>query len=229
MIFHACRQNDGHFVLILKRSRVLRRKRKASGVYSGEVDEDDDVSPIEEVRLTVSNTDDPTQPIWTFRTWFLGLLSCSLLSLLNQIASYRSNYFGLDQIANLVITFPLGHFMAAVLPTTKFTLPGFGSKSFSFNPGPFNMKEHVLIAMFANAGSAFGSGSPYVMRVVNVIKVFYRRKISFTTSWLLILTTQVLFSSISLSSSHFFPSCQKVSNLKFWEEFVYILSSMHNI
>ncbi|QCD76606.1 Oligopeptide transporter [Vigna unguiculata] len=158
----------------------------------GGVDEDDEVSPIEEVRLTVSNTDDPTQPIWTFRTWFLGLLSCSLLSFLNQILASRRQSTVLNQIGNMVITFPLGHFMAAALPTTKFTIPGFGSKSFSFNPGPFNMKEHVLIAMFANAGCQFGAGSPYVVSVVDAIKFFYRRNISFTTSWLLILTTQTL-------------------------------------
>ena len=154
-------------------------------------DDDDDVSPIEEVRLTVANTDDPTRPVWTFRMWLLGLLSCSLLSFLNQFFAYRTEPLIITQITIQVATLPIGHFMAAVLPETKFTLPGFGSKSFSLNPGPFNMKEHVLITIFANAGSAFGSGSPYAVGIVNIIKAFYGRSISFFASWLLIITTQV--------------------------------------
>lgn len=82
--------------------------------------------------------------------------------------------------------------MAAVLPMTKFRIPGFGSRAFSLNPGPFNMKEHVLISIFANAGSAFGNGSAYAVGVVTIIKAFYRRKISFLAGWLLIITTQVI-------------------------------------
>ncbi|KAE9595056.1 hypothetical protein Lal_00041193 [Lupinus albus] len=157
-----------------------------------EEEEEDEVSPIEEVRLTVTNTDDPTQPIWTFRMWFLGLLSCSLLSFLNQFFSYRTEPLVITQITVQIATLPIGHFMAAVLPSRKFTIAGFGSKMFSLNPGPFNMKEHVLITIFANAGSAFGSGSPYAVGIVNIIKAFYRRSISFPAAWLLIITTQVL-------------------------------------
>ena len=155
------------------------------------LDEDEEVSPIEEVRLTVSNTDDPTQPVWTFRMWFLGLVSCSLLSFLNQFFAYRTEPLIITQITVQVATLPIGHFMAAVLPRTKIRVPGFGSKTVSLNPGPFNMKEHVLITIFANAGSAFGSGSPYAVGIVNIIKAFYGRSISFAASWLLIITTQV--------------------------------------
>ncbi|ONK55788.1 uncharacterized protein A4U43_C10F990 [Asparagus officinalis] len=54
------------------------------------------------------------------------------------------------------------------------------------------MKEHVLISIFANAGSAFGSGSAYAIGIVNIIKAFYRRRISFAAGWMLIITTQVL-------------------------------------
>ncbi|XP_034227177.1 oligopeptide transporter 4-like isoform X2 [Prunus dulcis] len=154
--------------------------------------EDDDVSPIEQVRLTVTNTDDPTLPVWTFRMWFLGLLSCALLSFLNQFFSYRTEPLIITQITVQVSTLPIGHFMAKVLPTNKFHVPGFGSRSFSLNPGPFNIKEHVLITIFANAGSAFGIGSAYAVGIVNIIKAFYRRKISLLASWLLIITTQVL-------------------------------------
>ncbi|GLU08959.1 hypothetical protein SLE2022_258400 [Rubroshorea leprosula] len=155
---------------------------------------DDDVSPIEQVRLTVSNTDDPNQPVWTFRMWFLGLLSCALLSFLNQFFYYRTEPLVITQITVQVATLPIGRFMAAVLPKTQYqiSIPGLGPKMFSLNPGPFNMKEHVLITIFANAGSAFGYGSAYAVGIVNIIKAFYKRNISFFTAWLLIVTTQVL-------------------------------------
>ncbi|XP_021776231.1 oligopeptide transporter 4-like [Chenopodium quinoa] len=153
---------------------------------------DDDISPIEEVRLTVTNTDDPNLPVWTFRMWFLGLLSCGLLSFLNQFFSYRTEPLIITQITVQVATLPIGHLMARILPQTQFHIPGFGPRSFSLNPGPFNVKEHVLITIFANAGSAFGNGSAYAVGIVNIIKAFYKRNISFLAAWILIITTQVL-------------------------------------
>ncbi|GKV19924.1 hypothetical protein SLEP1_g30120 [Rubroshorea leprosula] len=152
----------------------------------------DELSPVEQVRLTVPNTDDPSLPVWTFRMWFLGLFSCALLSFLNQFFAYRAEPLIITQITVQVATLPIGQFMASVLPTTKFRIPGFGSREFSLNPGPFNMKEHVLITIFANAGSAFGNGPAYAIHIVTAIKGFYRRKISFLAGWIIINTTQVL-------------------------------------
>ncbi|KAJ7965863.1 Oligopeptide transporter like [Quillaja saponaria] len=154
--------------------------------------EDDDVSPIEEVRLTVSNEDDPTLPVWTFRMWLLGLISCILLSFLNTFFGYRTEPLVISMISVQVATLPIGRFMAKVLSTRKFRIIGFGEKEFSFNPGPFNMKEHVLISIFANAGSGFGNGAAYAISIVDIIKAFYGRKISFLASWILVITTQVL-------------------------------------
>nr|GMD99532.1 oligopeptide transporter 4-like [Ipomoea batatas] len=159
---------------------------------AGEDVKDDEVSPIEEVRLTVPNTDDPTLPVWTFRMWVLGLVSCVLLSFLNQFFSYRREPLIITSITVQVATLPIGRFMAAALPAAKFRVPGFGPRQFSLNPGAFNMKEHVLITIFANAGFAFGNGSAYAVGIVNIIIAFYRRKISFFAGWILIITTQVL-------------------------------------
>ncbi|KAK1406696.1 hypothetical protein QVD17_38304 [Tagetes erecta] len=160
----------------------------------GSVEEDkkvneDEESPIEQVRLTVPTTDDPTQPVWTFRMWVLGLLSCVLLSFLNQFFSYRASPLTITQITVQVATLPLGRLMAGFLPNTRFSVLG---HELSLNPGPFNMKEHVLITIFANAGAAFGNGSAYAVGIVNIIKKFYFRDISFIAAWLLIITTQVL-------------------------------------
>ncbi|KAM7277666.1 hypothetical protein ACFE04_004800 [Oxalis oulophora] len=155
-------------------------------IMNGEEDED---SPIEQVRLTVPNTDDTTLPVWTFRMWFLGILSCALLSFLNTFFSYRKEPLIITQITIQVATLPIGRFMASVLPKKKYKI---GSGEYSLNPGPFNMKEHALISIFANAGSAFGNGPAYAVGIVDIIKAFYGRKISFLASWVLIITTQVL-------------------------------------
>ncbi|XP_027356861.1 oligopeptide transporter 4-like [Abrus precatorius] len=150
---------------------------------------DDTVSPIEEVRLIVSNEDDPTLPVWTFRMWFLGLVSVVLLSFLNTFFGYRKEPLLVTMISIQVATLPIGRFMAKVLPKWKFRI---GKKELTLNPGPFNMKEHVLISIFANAGAAFGNGSAYALSIVDIIRAFYGRKISFLASWLLVMTTQVL-------------------------------------
>ncbi|KAK6938052.1 Oligopeptide transporter, OPT superfamily [Dillenia turbinata] len=142
-------------------------------------------SPIEEVRLTVSNGDDPSLPVWTFRMWFLGLISCSLLSFLNTFFSYRTQPLLISMISVQVATLPIGRFMEKALPKTKFRIPGLGNREFSLNPRPFNMKEHVLISIFANAGAGFGV-------VLLMPLAFYRRKISFLAGWILVITTQVL-------------------------------------
>jgi OPT family oligopeptide transporter len=161
-----------------------------------DVDEEEQ-SPIEQVRLTVPTTDDTSLPVWTFRMWSLGLLSNALLSFLNQFFSYRREPLIVTQITVQVATLPIGRLMASFLPTTKFRIPGFGPRHFSLNPGPFNMKEHVLISIFANAGSAFGNGPAYAVYIFDIIKAFYHRRISFSSAWLLIITTQVLFSSLA--------------------------------
>uniref|UniRef100_A0A8I7BAF9 Oligopeptide transporter n=1 Tax=Hordeum vulgare subsp. vulgare TaxID=112509 RepID=A0A8I7BAF9_HORVV len=77
-------------------------------------------SPIEEVRLTVPSGDDPTLPVWTFRMWSIGLLSCALMSFLNQFFSYRTEPLVVTQITVQVASLPMGHFLARVLPRRKF-------------------------------------------------------------------------------------------------------------
>ncbi|GKV37383.1 hypothetical protein SLEP1_g45418 [Rubroshorea leprosula] len=154
------------------------------GRGNGEVYND---NPIEEVRLTVPITDDPSEPALTFRTWFLGLLSCCILSSLNQFFSYRQNVLSVSSVSAQIISLPLGKLMAAVLPTTKLRFP-FTNFSFSLNPGPFTMKEHALITIFADCGA----GGVYAIYIVGIVKAFYRRKLHPIPAMLLAQTTQLL-------------------------------------
>ncbi|CAI0437594.1 unnamed protein product, partial [Linum tenue] len=144
-------------------------------------------NPIEQVRLTVPITDDPSVPALTFRTWVLGVASCVILSFLNQFFSFRSNALSVSSVSAQILVLPMGKLMAATLPAKAIPIP-FTKWSFSLNPGPFNMKEHVLITIFANCGATGAFG----LTVVTTVRAFYHRHINVFAALLLILTTQLL-------------------------------------
>ncbi|XP_075487952.1 oligopeptide transporter 1-like [Primulina tabacum] len=150
-------------------------------------DEDEDYCPIEQVKMTVPTTDDPTMPVLTFRTWFLGLISCVMLAFVNQFFGYRQNSLYISPVAAQIVTLPLGKFMARVLPTKTFHVP-LTNWSLSLNPGPFNLKEHVLITIFASCGAS----GVYAVRIITIVKAFYHRQLHPFAAWLLVQTTQML-------------------------------------
>ncbi|CAI9106546.1 OLC1v1005730C1 [Oldenlandia corymbosa var. corymbosa] len=149
-------------------------------------DEEDD-SPIEQVRLTVPPTDDPTLPVLTIRTWVLGILSCSILAFVNTFFGYRQNPLGIGSVSAQILTLPIGRLMAATLPDKKIFLP-FTNWSFSLNPGPFNLKEHVLITIFAGCGA----NGVYALFIVASVKVFYHRSLNPVAAYILSQTTMLL-------------------------------------
>ncbi|CAI0374293.1 unnamed protein product [Linum tenue] len=145
---------------------------------------------IEEVALVVPETDDPTLPVMTFRAWFLGLTSCTLLIFLNTFFTYRTQPLVISAILMQIAVLPIGKFMARVLPTREFDL--FGVWKFSLNPGPFNMKEHVIITIFANCGVSQGGGDAYSIGAITVMKAYYKQSLSFACALVIVVTTQVL-------------------------------------
>lgn len=48
----------------------------------------DEYSPYAEVRASVSNKDDPTMPVDTFRAWFLGIFFVAVFAVLNQVSTH---------------------------------------------------------------------------------------------------------------------------------------------
>ncbi|GMH09568.1 hypothetical protein Nepgr_011409 [Nepenthes gracilis] len=154
---------------------------------TNEGEEEIDDNPIEEVRLTVPITDDPTQATLTFRTWVLGLSSCILLAFVNKFFGYRQNQLGISSVAAQIVVLPIGRLMAATLPTKPIYIP-LTRWSFSFNPGPFNLKEHVLITIFASCGS----GGVYAAHIITSVKAYYHRGLHLMAALLLVQTTQLL-------------------------------------
>jgi len=156
-------------------------------IGSGGAEEENDC-PIEEVRLTVPITDDPTEAALTFRTWVLGLMSCCLLAFVNQFFGYRQNQLYISSVSAQIVALPLGKLMAATFPTRVFKVPML-NWSFTLNPGPFTLKEHVLITIFASCGA----GGVYAVNIVTIVKAFYRRKLHPAAALMLSMTTQVSY------------------------------------
>ncbi|KAF9189566.1 hypothetical protein BGZ51_009461 [Haplosporangium sp. Z 767] len=146
--------------------------------------EEEDDSPIEEVRVTISNTDDPSMPCNTFRMWFLGLLFTAIVSFVNQFFYLRQTQISIGYSVVALISLPMGHFMARVLPTQDFNLLGW---RFSLNPGPFSIKEHVLIGTM----TAVNTSTAYAVDIVILQKLFYHSEKPFIAGLLLVFTTQV--------------------------------------
>ena len=110
-------------------------------------DEEEQASD-EEVASAVSNKDDPTMSVLTFRSWFLGLLFTCILSFVNQFFWYRTSPLFVGTLVAQLLTYPLGKGMARWLPKRTFKIFRW---QFSFNPGPFTIKEHCIITAMANA------------------------------------------------------------------------------
>ncbi|GKU89036.1 hypothetical protein SLEP1_g3228 [Rubroshorea leprosula] len=143
-------------------------------------------STVKQVQMTVPTTDDPTIPSVTFRTWVLGLAACIILSFVNQFFWYRNNPLNVSAISAMIAVVPLGHLMAKTLPERPFFK---GTRwEFTLNPGPFNIKEHVLITIFANSGA----GTVYATHILSAVRLFYKRSLGFVPSLIVMATTQIL-------------------------------------
>ncbi|CAO2188002.1 unnamed protein product [Urochloa humidicola] len=155
----------------------------------GEEEEEVNDHPIEEVRNTVPITDDPSEPCLTFRAWILGLSSCVMLAFVNEFFNYRSSQLAIGTVVVQIASLPIGRLMASTLPERPIRVPLTGGRwSFSLNPGPFSLKEHCLITIFAGAGSS----GVYALNIIAIVKVFYRRQINPYAAMLLAQTTQLL-------------------------------------
>ncbi|RCI17465.1 hypothetical protein L249_2656 [Ophiocordyceps polyrhachis-furcata BCC 54312] len=111
-------------------------------------------SPYAEVRANVDNHDDPSVPVSTIRAWTLGCLFSVLLSFVNQLFSIRQPYIRFDTNIAQLLSYPLGKCWERWLPSYEMTIPFTKGAKVNLNPGPFNKKEHMLIAIMANTSKS---------------------------------------------------------------------------
>ncbi|KAL0321580.1 UNVERIFIED_CONTAM: Oligopeptide transporter 6 [Sesamum calycinum] len=146
----------------------------------------DDECVIKQVDVTVPKTDDPTMPVYTFRVWLLGITACLLLSFVNQFFWYRTEPLIISSISAQIAVVPIGHLMAQVITKRSF-LKG-TMLEFTLNPGAFNIKEHVMITMLANAGA----GTVYATHILSAVKLYYKKSLGLVPAFIVMLTTQLL-------------------------------------
>ncbi len=88
----------------------------------------------------------------------------------------------------LLIAHPLGKFLAYSLPFNVYRLPRIlGGAQFSLNPGPWNIKEHVLVFIMTNVSV----GPAYALNAVVVAEFYYKLRLGFWFNVVLILATQL--------------------------------------
>ena len=87
-----------------------------------------------------------------------------------------------------VVAYPIGTFLAWTLPIRTFYLPSWlGGRGFSFNPGPFNIKEHTLVIVMSNVGIS----APYAFYTIVSAELFYGHDFGVGFSILFVLATQI--------------------------------------
>ncbi|KAI5478852.1 proton-dependent oligopeptide transporter, POT family [Pseudohyphozyma bogoriensis] len=163
------------------------------GMPGFEYEDDEEDSPYPEVRASVSNYDDVDIPVLTFRSWLLGLGFASIVGGLNSFLNLRYPTVYLTPIIIQVVTYPLGKILAYVLPDRVWRAPRWAvrlglEEEWSFNPGPFNIKEHTIILIMANAASS----PAYALNYSTVVEKYYGIEQGVGLDILLVLTTQMI-------------------------------------
>ncbi|KAJ7760820.1 peptide transporter MTD1 [Mycena maculata] len=144
-----------------------------------EIDLDDNgkerpiVTDVDVATRLISLEDDPTLPVFTFRMWFLGLgLSC-FGAVLGQIFYFRPQTISVSQLFLQILAYILGVVLQEVIPGPGNERYGFKTPNNAFwrfmNPGPFNLKEHVAITIFASTAS----GSALAISVFAADELYY--------------------------------------------------------
>ncbi|KAG2004332.1 peptide transporter MTD1, variant 2 [Coprinopsis cinerea AmutBmut pab1-1] len=153
--------------------------------YDSDLDNLEDDSPYPEVRSAVANTDDPDMPASTLRAWIMGVLWAIIIPGMNQFFYFRYPSVLIGGLVAQLLIFPVGRAWVRLLPCVKI----FG---YELNPGPFTIKEHVLVTIMATVGAQ----SAYATDIIAVQKVFYGQEWSFAYKWLLVMSTQLIGFSI---------------------------------
>lgn len=143
-------------------------------------------SPYPEVQAAVRNYDEDV-PANTIRAWVIGLLLTTIGSGLNMLFSMRYPSIYITSIVAQLVAYPIGKGWELVMPKKKFTTFGI---VWSLNPGPFNMKEHTIITVMANA--SFGGGAAYSTDVLLAQEAFYGQNFGWGYKLLLTWSTTMM-------------------------------------
>ena len=128
------------------------------GPVEGDGDNNPELKDIPwSVRRVVSLHDDPTLPTITFRYFLLTILFVAPGAFLSQLSSFRTTASPYSIFFVQVASNYVGLWLAKILPAKVVRVP-FTRFSFSLNPGPWSVKEHVLVTISAASGATGNLG-----------------------------------------------------------------------
>lgn len=138
-----------------------------------ETEQDPEVAALPlEVRQLVSLTDDPTLPTITCRYFLLSLLFVVPGAFLSQMSHYRTTQAPYSVFFVQIACHYVGHFLARWLPAWTIRIP-LTKWAFSLNPGPWSIKEHVLVTLTAASGATYNLG----YAPISMAELFYGERV----------------------------------------------------
>ncbi|KAJ5710681.1 Oligopeptide transporter OPT superfamily [Penicillium malachiteum] len=150
-----------------------------------------------QVRQLINLQDDPTLPTITFRYFVLTAIFVIPGAFLSQMSRFRTTQAPYSVFFVQIACHYVGHFLARILPAWKI---GLGRWSFNLNPGPWSIKEHVLVTVTAESGATYNIGyAPivlaelwYGMRIQPAVAIFFMWAIIWTGFSFAALARQIL-------------------------------------
>ncbi|KJZ70560.1 hypothetical protein HIM_10063 [Hirsutella minnesotensis 3608] len=143
-------------------------------------------SPYEEVRAAVRNTDGG-EVANTVRAWVIGLIFVTLGTGLHMFLALRNPAISLPPIVIQLLAYPVGCLWARLIPSRVFTTFG---RRWTLNPGPFTIKEHVVITLMSNVtiGGAYSTDALVALQG----KPFYNVNLGWGFAILFTLSSQLI-------------------------------------
>lgn len=139
------------------------------------------IQNAEDVSIVIlSTTDDPTLPVFTFRTIFLGFGLSAFGAVLGTIYTFKPQNATVSQLFVLIIAYIFGTAMHKLIPRTGFWI--------YLNPGPFNIKEHTCIVIMASTAATVATA----MEIIAALNLFYDVRLNGAIAMFQIFSTQML-------------------------------------
>jgi len=126
------------------------------------------LADCQQVRGAVRNYNEEELSANTIRAWVIGMFLNTIASGLNALFGLRAPSLIVTTFVVQMVAYPLGVGWAKVMSSRAFRTFGV---QWCLNPGPFNLKEHGLIAIMANA--TYGQGAGYFTDTIVAQRGFY--------------------------------------------------------
>ncbi|KAN0062580.1 hypothetical protein ACQY0O_005112 [Thecaphora frezii] len=165
-----------------RKPKPKRRGHSTTASLWEKYDEDD---PLFLVSKAVPEHDDPSLPAFTWRALAIGSFFCVIGAAVSQLFFYKSNSPSFSTYFVILISLPVGKWLARKLPDRTVRL---GPWSFELNPGPFSIKEHMLVSIIASSGAVSAGATD----IINIQELFYHQRMPWLASLTLLLSTQIL-------------------------------------